>query len=211
MSPYEVAIAGLMGIGLGAACGFRVFVPMLLASLALRSGFISVSPGFAWLGTDWALAALAVATVVEAAGFMIPWVDNLLDTLATPSAVVAGTLLSASFISGMDPGLKWTMAVIVGGGSAAVVQTSTVALRAASSALTGGTANPILATLELIASAIVSVLVILVPVLAVLLAVLFFTLIYRWRKSHRNAAGTDPVVVSPAPQAAASTAPGTGV
>ena len=36
----------LLGIGLSAACGFRVFVPLLIMSLASQNGPLALAPGF---------------------------------------------------------------------------------------------------------------------------------------------------------------------
>src|SRR5215471_8006470 len=111
-----------LGIGLSAACGFRVFVPLLVMNLASMSGHLTLAAGFAWIGSYPALIAFSVATVLEIAGYYIPWVDHLLDTIATPSAIIAGTIVTASVVTGMSPFLKWTLAVIAGGGAAALVQ-----------------------------------------------------------------------------------------
>src|SRR5258707_766791 len=97
----------LAGLGLSAACGFRVFVPLLVISIASLSGHLTLSPGFAWVGTWPALIAFATATALEVAGYYVPWVDNLLDTVATPAAIVAGTIVTASMVSNMDPFMKW--------------------------------------------------------------------------------------------------------
>ncbi|PYQ56518.1 MAG: DUF4126 domain-containing protein, partial [Acidobacteria bacterium] len=79
----ETVLSILIGLGLAAACGFRVFVPLLIMSLASRAGVghLALGPGFAWIGSTPALLSFAVATVLEIAGYYIPWVDNLLDTV----------------------------------------------------------------------------------------------------------------------------------
>jgi hypothetical protein len=192
MTPFELAIALILGIGLGAACGFRVFVPMLLSSLAIKADLISVSPGFAWLGSNTALAVFAVATTIEIFGYLIPWLDHALDVMAAPCAVIAGTVLSASFITGMDPMLKWTLAVVAGGGAAGVVQAGSIAVRAASTTLTAGIANPFISAIESIAAFILAALVILAPILAILLVILAVTLIAAWVQK-RKAAGLHPI------------------
>ena len=96
-----------VGIGLSAACGFRVFVPLLVLGLAARTGALTVSPGFEWIGTDPALIALGVATALEVLAYFIPYMDHLLDTLATPAATVAGILASAAVLTDLPPVLKW--------------------------------------------------------------------------------------------------------
>lgn len=156
-----------LGIGLSAACGFRVFVPLLVVSIAALSGHLSLATGFEWIGTYPALIVFSVATAAEITGYYIPWVDHLLDTMATPAAIVAGTIITASLVSGMSPMLKWTLAIIAGGGAAGLVQGTTVIARGASTASTGGLANPIFATIELAGAAVTSFLSLLAPLVVV--------------------------------------------
>lgn len=165
----ETVLSICVGIGLSAACGFRVFVPVLVMSIASLSGHLTLAQGFEWIGTYPALVSLSVATCLEIAGYYIPWLDHLLDTMATPAAVVAGTIVTASAVGDMSPFLKWTLAVIAGGGAAGLVQGATVMTRAASTAATGGLANPLVSTLELIGATITSILAIVAPIVAVLL------------------------------------------
>ncbi len=167
----ETTISLLVGIGLSAACGFRVFVPLLMVSLASHTGHLALSSGFEWMGSNAALIAFGVATVAEVAGYYVPWVDNFLDGLAGPAAVVAGTLITASLVTELSPFLKWTLAVIAGGGVAGLVQGTTTVARGASSFGTAGLANPLLATVELGGAVVTSLLAILVPVLVLLLVV----------------------------------------
>jgi hypothetical protein len=165
----DTVLSILIGIGLSAACGFRVFVPLLIMSLASRAGVghLQLGPGFAWIGSTPALIAFTVATVLEIAGYYIPWVDNLLDAVATPTAIVAGILVTASAAGDMSPFLRWSLALLAGGGTAAVFQGITATARQISSFTTGGLANPVVATVEAGGSAILSVLAITLPVLAV--------------------------------------------
>src|SRR3954468_22937556 len=139
----DTALSICVGIGLSAACGFRVFVPLLVMSIASLSGHLSLAHGFGWIGTYPALVSFAVATCFEIGGYYIPWLDHLLDTLATPAAIVAGTVVTAAMVGKMDPMLKWTLAIIAGGGAAGIVQGTTVVARAASTVTTGGLGNPI--------------------------------------------------------------------
>lgn len=175
----EVFFSILIGLGLSAACGFRVFVPLLVMSLASRSdvGHLVLGDGFAWIGSDAALVAFGAATVLEIAGYYIPWVDNLLDAVATPTAIIAGILVSASaFTTDVSPFLKWSLAILAGGGTSAMFQGITAKARLISSFTTGGLGNPLVATIEAGGSAILAVLAITLPVLAILLVfgLLFF-------------------------------------
>jgi hypothetical protein len=167
----ETAISLMVGIGLAAACGFRVFVPLLMLSAASHTGHITLAGGFDWMGSHAALIAFGAATVFEVAGYYIPWVDNLLDGLAGPFAVVAGTLVTASLVTDMSPFLKWTLAVIAGGGMAGIVHGTTSLARGASTLSTGGLANPLFATAELGGAVVTSLMAILVPALVLLLLV----------------------------------------
>lgn len=188
------ALLGIfVGIGLAAACGFRVFVPMLVAGIAVKAGAWGVTPSMEWIGSWPALIAFGTATALEVAGYYIPWVDNALDTVATPAAAVAGSLTAATFITGMDPTSQWALAIIAGGGTAATVQTLTVGTRAVSSATTGGLGNPVVSTVEFGAAAALSIVAVVVPILAILLVIALLVLLGRFfthRRAHRQPAIT---------------------
>jgi hypothetical protein len=191
----ETLLAICLGIGLSAACGFRVFVPLLVMSIASLSGHLTLAPGFQWIGTYPALLTFSVATILEVGGYYIPWVDHLLDTMASPAAIVAGTVITAAMVSNTSPLLKWTLAVIAGGGVAGLVQGTTVLARGASTATTGGLGNPFLATIELGGALFTSILALLAPLLAVgLIAVVLFVL---GRKVWRRIGKSQPSLVPP--------------
>ena len=175
----ETLLSVCLGIGLSAACGFRVFVPLLAMSIASLSGHLTLATGFDWIGTYPALITFSVATALEIAGYYLPWVDNLLDSIATPAAVIAGTLVTAALVTDLSPMLKWTLAIIGGGGVAGLVQGATVLVRGASSATTGGLANPLFATVELGSSIFTSFMALTVPLLVVGLLGLFFWIVGR--------------------------------
>lgn len=167
-----------IGIGLSAACGFRVFVPPLVMSMASIFGHLTLSPNFEWMGTYPALVVFAVATCIEIAAYYIPWVDHLLDIVATPMAIAAGTVVTASLLPDADPMLQWTVALIAGGGSAGTIQAFSGMARLASTLMTGGLGNGLISTIESGGSIILSGLAIAVPVFAVCLVavLLVFTL-----------------------------------
>ena len=179
----ETLLGIAVGIGLSAACGFRVFVPLLVMNLASLSGHLHLSPGFAWIGSNYATIAFATATVVEVFGYYIPWLDHVLDIVATPAAIIAGTIATASTVTDMSPFLKWTLALIAGGGIAGLVQGTTVALRAKSSVSTAGIGNPLISTMELVGSIITALLAIAVPILC--LALIAFLCIFVIRTAGR--------------------------
>ena len=162
---------------------------------------------FSWMGSDVALVAFSIATVLEIGAYYIPWLDNALDTIAGPAAVTAGTMTTAAFLVNVDPWLQWTLAAIAGGGAAGTVQVATTITRGASSALTGGTGNWIVSTAEAGGSVAVSLLAVFIPIAA---AGLFFVLLayviyknpmkmYRqWRGSRRSASPPKTPNVLPA-------------
>jgi hypothetical protein len=179
----------LLGVGLSAACGFRVFLPLLVMGLAARFGtgifHLELAPGFAWAASTPVLIAFAVATVLEIAAYYVPWLDHALDAIAGPAAVAAGVLVTAAQLHGMDPALRWTLAAIAGGGAAAAVQLLTSGVRAASTYATAGCANVFIATFELFGALLMSLLAIVLPPLAVALAVLLVIVAVRkWRRAR---------------------------
>ncbi len=182
-----------IGIGLSAACGFRVFLPLQVMSVAAFCGHLNLAPGFEWIGTPVALAAFTIATTIEIAGYYVPWVDHFLDTIAAPAAFVAGTIITASMVKDMSPFLQWTLAAIAGGGAASLVQGSTMLVRTISTATTSGLANPVVATLELGGALMTSLLALVAPVMTLMALVLLSILIGRhiirsrgWRSTVRS-------------------------
>lgn len=176
----ETVLSVALGLGLAAACGFRVFVPFLVVGFAVRSGHLAVTPGFDWVATDAALVVFGVATVLEVGAYYVPWLDNLLDAVATPAAVVAGILVSASVITDMSPLLRWTLAVLAGGAAATTVQAVTVAGRQLSSVATFGAGNPVVSTAEAGGSLALAVLSVVMPLLGLALALVIFAVAARW-------------------------------
>ncbi len=167
----ELILTILMGVGLSAASGFRIFVPFLIISIASLSGNLTLADSFSWIGTVPALITFSIATILEIAGYYIPWVDNILDTITTPAAVVAGIILMASVVLGMSPLLKWTLAIIAGGGIAASIQALTSVTRVTSTATTAGFGNPVLSSVELGSSVILGITALFLPVIAAIVVV----------------------------------------
>jgi Domain of unknown function (DUF4126) len=191
MSSFDLALSVMLGVGLAAATGFRVFLPMLIVSGAAYTGHLSLGDSFAWLGTPPALTMLGAAALVEILAYYVPGVDNLLDTLATPAAFVAGTLVSAAVMTDLPPMVKWTAAIIAGGGVAGVTQGVIAMLRAKSTVLTGGLGNVVIATAELGGALLVSLLALAAPLAAFVVVILFLWLAIRLlrrllRAAHRS-------------------------
>lgn len=191
----ETILSLCIGIGLSAACGFRVFVPLLVMSVASLTGWFEPMKGFEWLAMPSVCIGLAVATVCEIGAYYIPWVDNALDTISTPAAMVAGTLTTMAVSTGeMSPFASWAAAIIVGGGTASAVQLSTVAVRGLSTATTGGIANPVVSTGEWISALVVSILSFLVPVLVVIVGIIAMIWVVRWiRLKKKNKIASAPL------------------
>jgi hypothetical protein len=177
MSDFTLPV--VLGIALAAATGFRVFLPMLIVSAAAYTGHLSLDNSFAWLGTPAALTMLSMAAIAEILAYYIPVVDNLLDTLATPAAFIAGTVISAAVMTDVPPMVKWTAAVVAGGGIAGLTQGVTGMLRAHSTVLTGGLGNTVIATAELGGALLISFLALVAPAAAIALVILFLLLAIR--------------------------------
>lgn len=181
----EILLSVGLGIGLAAACGFRVFLPFLVMGVAARAGALDLSRDFEWMAGTPALLAFGVAAVLEIGAYYIPWLDNLLDVAAMPAAVTAGVAVAAANIETASPLLDWALAAVAGGGAAAGVQTGTTLLRGASSMATAGLGNPVISTGEAGSAVGLSVLAVTLPLVAlaavlVVLAVVSVRLL-RWR------------------------------
>lgn len=175
----ETLLGLCIGIGLSAACGFRLFVPFLGLNIAAMSGHVHLAQGFEWLGTWPALIALSAATLLEIGAYFIPWFDNLMDSITTPAAIVAGTILTASNMGEVSPFMQWSMAAIAGGGVAGVVQAGTVSLRGASTAFTGGFGNGLVSLIELIGATLMSFLAIVFSILGLILVAFLMAVVVK--------------------------------
>jgi hypothetical protein len=169
----DTTVSIALGIGLAAAVGFRVFLPLLVASVASYAGYLDLDANMAWLGSPTAMTMLGVAAVVEVLAYYMPAVDNLLDTITTPLALIAGTVVAAAVITDLPPLIKWSTAIIAGGGVAAITQGVTTLVRAKSTALTAGIGNPVISTVEMIAAAGIALLALLAPLIALALVAAF--------------------------------------
>lgn len=174
----EFTLAILIGVGLSASAGFRVFTPLLITSIASYADWVHLAAGFDWIGTMPALLAFLVATLIEVFAYFIPFVDNLVKLMATPAAIIAGTLLMASFIGDMKPFMTWSISIIAGGGVATISQAATAAIRGTSTVVTGGIGNFFVSIVEGVSAIIIAVLSIVLPILSIVfVAIIIFTLI----------------------------------
>jgi hypothetical protein len=179
----DIAISVFLGIGLAAAVGFRIFLPFMIMSLAAQFGVMELSTGFEWIGNPVALVLFGTASVIEILSYYIPWFDNLLDSVTAPLAMVCGTLVMGSAMVEMEPWIKWTLAIIAGGGTAGLIKGTSSTTRAVSSVTTAGLGNPLVATIESVSSIGLSLLSIFIPVIAILVVLGLVILIFRkfWR------------------------------
>ncbi|KIC62458.1 DUF4126 domain-containing protein [Chryseobacterium taiwanense] len=187
--PY--IISAFIGIGLAAASGFRVFLPLFAVSLASYFHWIPMSESFEWLSGLPTLITTGVAMVFEILAYYIPFLDHLLDTISIPMATIAGSILFASQFADLGTFPQWALALIAGGGTAATISTGFAGIRAASTATTGGVANPVVGTTETAGAGLMSVLAMATPIIAGILAIIFIFLalsIVRkaWKKLRHN-------------------------
>jgi Domain of unknown function (DUF4126) len=186
----------MLAISLSSAAGFRVFVPLLALSAAAVLGHVDLPTSFDWLENPQALGLFAIAAILEILGYAIPWFDHVLDIIATPAAILAGTVMTASLAPETDPLVKWTLALVAGGGTAGLTKAVMNLLRSTSTAATGGLANPIFAALELLIAVTLSALAVTLPIAAgiVVMGISGF-LVYRlWRffEVYRSKSATNP-------------------
>ncbi len=180
-------IAGIfIGFGLAASTGFRIFLPLLALSVAGYFHLVPLGVQWAWVSSSQAIIILVIATVAETLAYYIPWLDNLLDTIALPLASIAGTLVMASTMVDLDPAWQWALAIIAGGGTAGIIKGVNAKTRLASTATTAGIANPIITTTETAFSAILSALsIFLWPIAAILVILLLVSIFFFYKKLRK--------------------------
>jgi Domain of unknown function (DUF4126) len=173
----------MLAVSLSSAAGFRVFVPLLALSAAAVWGHVDLPANFDWLENPQALGLFAIAALLEILGYAIPWFDHALDIVATPAAILAGTVMTASLAPEMDPLVKWTLALVAGGGTAGLTKAVMNLLRGTSTAATGGLANPIFAALELLIAVVLSALAVTIPIAAgaIVIGISGFLMYKLWR------------------------------
>lgn len=169
---FELMLSICLGVGLAASSGFRVFVPLFVMSIATYFNVLSLSENWTWLGSPYALIIFAVASIVESLAYLVPIVDNALDSLAIPLAGMAGTMTMASNVANLSPEATWALAIVAGGGAATAVKSTSALTRVASTTTTAGLANPVIGAAETGAAVGLSVLAIVMPVAAAIVAIL---------------------------------------
>ena len=187
-----------LGIGLAAATGFRVFLPLLIAGLAAHFGHLPLSENFGWLASTPALVMLGTAAALEVLAYYVPGIDHALDVVAAPATLVAGAVASAAVMTDLPPGILWPVAIIGGGGIAGLTKGGTALVRAKSGLMTGGLANPVVSTAETAGATGLALVAIALPVIALLVVIALLAWIVR-RVARRLARRRDPDRVAAPP------------
>ena len=181
----ETILSIFLGIGLAASVGFRVFVPLFALSLSSYFGVWDLNESWEWIGSLAAVVTLGVATIVEIFAYYIPYVDNLLDSIAVPLAAVAGTAVMVSTVADLSPVVTWALAIIAGGGTAAAIAGTSSVTRLTSTATTGGLGNPVLSTVETGTSMVMSAFSIFLPIVAIILVAVILLVIFKLYKKFK--------------------------
>ena len=179
----------IAGFGLAAPAGLNAWIPMLVASVSAKIGWLKLNPPFNVLGETWVLVALLVLVTIELFVDKIPAIDTVNDIIHTFIRPVAGGILFAAqvgAIGGLDPTVGFIMGLVSAGAVHAVKATS----RPLVTTFTGGIFNPIVSMVEDIIAAVTAVLALVVPILAafLMLVVLFVAgwMVVRWRERRRR-------------------------
>lgn len=199
MTPQDLTLALLLGIGLSASTGLNTFLPLLLLSSAAKFGIagITLNAKFGWLASDTAILILLVATFIEVVADKIPAVDHFLDGIATFIRPAAGLVAMASVLTGLDPTTAAIVGLIIGSPISLGLHTLKAGTRAASTVTTFGCANPVLSIVEDVASLGVSLIAIFAPVLVPLILLVVF--VFLWRLAKRITASKVPAAPRSAP------------
>jgi hypothetical protein len=178
----DLLLCLLIGISLSSACGFRVFLPVLICSIAARFDILSLPSNMGWASSNLAIIVLSVATVLEIAAYYIPVVDNALDFISVPVSSIAGILVMFSFFNVDNDILRWATAAVLGGGSAGIFSASISIIRIFITTLLAGLGNWIVSTLEWIFALVLSILAIFAPIISIFLLIVLLLIILKTRK-----------------------------
>jgi hypothetical protein len=181
-----------LAVALAAAAGLRAWLPLLLAGLLSRAGYLELGESFAFLSSVPALSLFGVATVLEILADKVPALDHALDAISTIVRPAAGALLAASALGVVtDPLTALVLGVAVGAPTAAVPHAAKAALRGASTVLTGGLANPVISAVEDVSAVTLFALAVIVPAVVVLAVIVTAILLGR-RLLRRSTVATEP-------------------
>ena len=191
----QLAVSGVllahvaMGVALAATAGLRAFLPPLVVGVAARLEWVPLPEKLDWLSSTPALLVFGVALAVELAGDKLPLIDHILDALATVVKPVAGGFVMWSVTEHWSPLYLTVIWIVLGGSLAGGVHVVKSHLRLASTAVTGGVANPVISVVEDLGAFVSALLAIAAPLLAALVLLLMLAGIWLAIRIWRRRAG----------------------
>ncbi|TDX46615.1 DUF4126 domain-containing protein [Orenia marismortui] len=175
----NLILSMLIGVGLSAACGFRVFIPLLVMSISALTGNLELASDFQWIGSDSALYVFTIATILEMIAYYIPQVESFLSSISTTVTAIAGTIVMSSFVVDVSPLLQWSLAIIAGGGTSTVVQASRNKIKNVIGLRDVASNNFSLLSLEILTAVLLSSLLIISPVLTLFLIAIIILILFK--------------------------------
>jgi hypothetical protein len=172
MTPEEALLFATqlaMGFALAATVGLRTFLPLLAAGLLARFGYVDLGHSFEWMAKTPALIVFGSAVVFEVLADKVPGLDHALHAVETFVKPVAGTLVAASLFTNLDPMMAVVLGLIGGGTIAGMVHVAKGTTRVASTAMTGGLANPALSLFDDVLAIGGIILAVLAPIIAAII------------------------------------------
>jgi len=168
----------LIGLGLSAASGFRLFVPFAILSIFSISGIYNTTSTPYIFSSDLFLVIFIILSVSEVVLFYNPWIDNMLDLISTPASIFSGIILTYFVLYDTEIYLRLLISVILGGLVSLNVQLLTVKARSSTSIFSKGNGNQIVSTIENISSIFISILVLKFPLAGIFVSAIIIYLIY---------------------------------
>ena len=141
-----ILIAVAAGVVLAASAGLRAFVPLFAVGVASRTFGWDLASEMQWLASNTALTCLGIASALEVAADKIPVVDHALDAVHTIIGPIAGALAGLSVWLHFPPAVAAALALVVGAPVAGSVHLLAATTRVKSTAVSGGTLNPVAST-----------------------------------------------------------------
>ena len=189
----DTAAQYALAYALTTSAGLRGLLTLAVVSVAVHLGVLHPPAAFAWLGSNAVTLALVAVALVEILGDKVPLIDHLFHALQTIVKPAAAAILVGGIVHTQNsPELYGLMAL--GALNALGVHAASAAARGASTALTGGVANPVISVAEDSMSVTMIAFAFLAPLFAAILAVLLSYFILRaarriWR--HRESAAAE--------------------
>lgn len=180
-------------LGLGAAAGVNAWATLLVYGFLSRLYPNLFSGELAeFFASTPVLITIGIAYLVEFVADKIPVVDHVWDVIQTFVRPFAGAVLAFGSAKEEMPAAVMILAVVIGGGAALTTHMGKAALRGASTASTGGLANPFLSLIEDVFAFGQAVLAIFLPwiVLALLVGLVIVALIWSARRRRRADSAT---------------------